>query len=117
MWMSNQSTIFGVTRTHQQLCRSNFVHVATVVVTTPFLVHPSTRATLEGRELCVEHVEMGRAETDAEPCLVRVIVNTMNKIYSERLVCIDYSWTTCTAHLSLLRIDFPTLIKKRAGEN
>lgn len=37
---------------------------------------------------------------DAEPRPVRVIVNTMNNIYSERLVCIDRPRTVCTSSLA-----------------
>lgn len=63
-------------------------------------------------------METGRAESDAEPRPVWVIVNTMNNIYSERLVCIDRPRTVCAPHLFLLRIHFPALMKETgAGEN
>ncbi len=46
-------------------------------------------------------VPTSRAETDAEPRPGRVIVNTMNNIYSERLVCIDRSRTVCVCVCTL----------------
>lgn len=45
-------------------------------------------------------VETGKAEMDAEPRLVWVIVNTMKNIYSESLVYIDRSQSACVHLIS-----------------
>ena len=56
MWLSDQWTISGATRIHQQPCRFNFVLMVIVVVTIQSRVPLSVRVPMEGKELFVEHV-------------------------------------------------------------
>lgn len=50
---------------------------------------------------CMIWVETGWAGMDAEPRPLWGTVNTMNNIYSERLVCIDRLWIVCAPYLFL----------------